>query len=194
MISPQNPRQVCWSSPPSTQFLKDSITITCEYIWNPGNIHLAHVTAPEKENATVIKHVMERDALSSLLPVEVTCKRFCQIMSLILPSCKCQYWCSAHENSVWVSVSLSAVAQPWFQAMTQFLQKRSYWFHYLSFFTEGYLLLQVCRYQTPHTRKAPQISSPRDRITENMPKDPYYQQLQLKPKTIVTQRESQRQS
>lgn len=192
MILPQNPRQVCWSSPPSTRSLKHSITITCEYIWNTGNIHPTHVAAAGKENVTVVKHVTERDALSSLLPAEVNCKRFCQILSLTLPNCKCQYWYSAREKSVWVSVALSAVAQPWFQAVTQFLQKRSYWLHYLSFFRGLFTAPGVSLPNFTYS-KAPQTPSPRGRITEKLPKHLYYQQLQLK-QMRVAQTESQRQS
>lgn len=93
MIPPQNPRQVkyCWSSPPSRQCLKDNLTATCVHACRPGDVSPTNVAAADKENATVIKHVMGRSARRSLIPAEVNCKRFCQILSLVLPSCKCPY-------------------------------------------------------------------------------------------------------
>lgn len=94
-----------------------------------GSAHPTHLEAAKKEVAAVIEHIMERDALSSLLPVGLNCKRFCQISSLILSSCKVQAWCSAPQE-VRVGWRVSGVVLLWFQRVCPVPKENEPWHHH----------------------------------------------------------------
>lgn len=96
--------------------------------------HPSNKWCSSRENASVIKHVMKRGALSSLLPVEVNCRRFSKSLVSFYQAANVSPGAQHHEK--WHS--------PDSKPCTQSLWKPSHRLRCHSSFTAAYLLLQLC--------------------------------------------------
>lgn len=153
-----------------------------------GSAHPTNLEAAKEEYATVIKHVMKRDVLSSFLPVGVNCKRLPNLESHSIKLQSSGLVLSPMRSQEWLSIS-----QEWYcsgsKECAQFLKKMSLGITMKDLspcwlFTAPVVLLPNFTYK--QSTQAP----PREIPTEKLHRYPYHQQLQHQQKRRVMERNS----